>query len=279
MPMESGAWCGVAAVQHSATLENIHLDYILSGADIITTNTYSTSRLMLGLSGYEDNFLEINKKTIAAAHRAKVSSGRRGVLIAGSLSHRGMLTEGTASPDPNTSVSLAKLEESLTELALLLREEGCDLVILEMMYDPNRIKATFAAAEKTGLPIWAGFSARQNNANELVSFHPDEDIPLTTLFSILRHYNADAAGVMHTPSNIIDSAVTILKTGFSGPIFSYPDSGYFKSPSWQFDNIISETALLEFAKDWLKTGVQIFGGCCGLSPGHIRALSTLKKEE
>lgn len=277
VPMEAGAWCGVAAVEHSVILENIHLDYLLSGADIITTNTFSTSRLMLSLSGYEDSFLEINKKTIAAAHRAKISSGKADILIAGSLSHRGMLTQGTASPDPNASVPISKLEESLTELALLLKEEGCDLIILEMMYDPIRMEATFAAAEKAGLPVWAGFSARQSTSSELVSFLPDRDIPLTTLYDILRRFNADAAGVMHTPANIIDNAVEVLKINYSGPIFSYPDSGYFKSPNWQFENIISEASLLQFARDWLKTGVQIFGGCCGLSPNHIKALSTLKQ--
>ena len=54
--MEPGAWCGVAALNNANILEEIHTDYLEAGADIITANTYSTSRLMLALSGYEKTF-------------------------------------------------------------------------------------------------------------------------------------------------------------------------------------------------------------------------------
>ena len=51
VPMDPGAWCGIAALEHSDILKRIHLDYISAGADIITANTYSSSRGMLALSG------------------------------------------------------------------------------------------------------------------------------------------------------------------------------------------------------------------------------------
>ncbi|GIR54616.1 MAG: hypothetical protein CM15mP62_20870 [Rhodospirillaceae bacterium] len=54
------------------------------------------------------------------------------------------------------------------------------------------------AAEKANLPIWAGFSARQDNSGRLLSFLPDEELPLMDIFSILSHYKPDAAGIMHT---------------------------------------------------------------------------------
>tara|TARA_B100000212_G_scaffold94886_1_gene69785 strand:+ start:2210 stop:3148 length:939 start_codon:yes stop_codon:yes gene_type:complete len=277
VPMDPGAWCGVAALEHEDLLKQIHLDYIFSGADVITTNTYSSSRHMLELSGLGQKFSEINKKALEAAHKAREASGKPNVLIAGSLSHRGMISEGTAMPDQNAVIPLKKFEESLTELAYFLKEEGCDLIILEMMYDPTKIEPTFIAAEKAGLPIWAGFSSRRDNIGRLLSFLPDEELPLMDIFRILSNYKPDAAGIMHTPSNAIQASLKELKKVFSGTIFAYPDSGYFKSPNWQFEKIISEQALQDFAGDWIKEGTKIIGGCCGLSPSHIQALARIKQ--
>ncbi len=59
---------------------------------------------------------------------------------------------------------------------------------------------------------------------------------------------------------------------------AYPDSGYFKMPHWQFENVIAPQAFLDYARQWIDQGAQIVGGCCGLSPEHIAALRPLKAE-
>ena len=276
VPMDPGAWCGIAALDNADILEKIHTDYLDAGADIITTNTYSSSRLMLALSGHEDNFLEINKKTINAAQKARESSSKKDILIAGSLSHRGALVEGTALPHAQDSKSFGRMENALTELGSVLREEGCDFILLEMMYDPDRMKVAFSAAEKAGLPVWAGFSARQSTHGEPLSFLPSVDIPLRKLLEILSQFDVDVAGLMHTQSDAIQPSLEILKEKFTAPLFAYPDSGYFKSPNWQFEDVISNDALKQFARKWIEIGATVIGGCCGLTPEHIRALSTLK---
>ena len=276
VPMDPDAWCGIAALDNADILEKIHTDYLDAGADIITTNTYSSSRLMLALSGHAENFLEINKKTIGAAQKAREYSSKKDILIAGSLSHRGALIEGTALPHAQNRKSFGQMENALTELGSVLREEGCDFILLEMMYDPDKMKVAFSAAEKTGLPVWAGFSARQKKYGEPLSFLPSADIPLRELLEILPQFDVDAAGFMHTQSDAIQPSLQILKENFNAPLFAYPDSGYFKSPNWQFEDIISTHALKQFAKKWIEIGATVIGGCCGLTPEHIRALSTLK---
>jgi homocysteine S-methyltransferase len=82
---------------------------------------------------------------------------------------------------------------------------------------------------------------------------------------------------MHTQSDALGSSLEVLKKKYSSPLFAYPDSGYFKSPNWQFENVISNNALKQFAEQWIKTGARVIGGCCGLSPEHIKTLATLKK--
>ena len=57
---------------------------------------------------------------------------------------------------------------------------------------------------------------------------------------------------------------------------AYPDSGYFKSPNWQFSEAISPFELVKFALPWVDNNVNIIGGCCGLGPEHTKQLASLK---
>ena len=276
VPMDPEAWCGPAALENAGVLEGIHRDYIAAGADIVTANTYASSRLMLGPAGFADRFKEINRTAIGAAHRAREASGRDDVLVAGSLSHMCPFVGGTAQQDPEQAPSEAEMADSFGELAMLLRSEGCDLILLEMMYYPERIGPAFDAAMETGMPVWAGFSARRDEDGQVLSYAPERAIPFEDIIQVLRDFDVAAAGIMHTPSNVIGDAITILRGVFTGPLTAYPDSGYFKMPQWHFEDVIPPGELLRFATQWVENGVQIVGGCCGLSPEHIAALRPLK---
>jgi S-methylmethionine-dependent homocysteine/selenocysteine methylase len=55
--MAPGAWCGSVSLGNQALLEKIHLDYIHAGAEIITANTFASSRIMLREAGFEKQFM------------------------------------------------------------------------------------------------------------------------------------------------------------------------------------------------------------------------------
>lgn len=276
VPMDPDAWCGPAALENANVLAAIHRDYIAAGADIITANTYAASRLMLGPAGLSDRLGDIVRTAVDAAYQAREASGRNDILIAGSLSHMSPMIGGTGEHDPTRAPSLAKMAEAFEELACLLGDNGCDLILLEMMYRPERLRPAFEAATNSGLPVWAGFSARYGKDSQVLSYVPDREIPFADLVQVLEEFDVGAAGVMHTPSHVIGDAVAIVRDAFTGPLMAYPDSGYFKMPHWQFENVISPGDLLHFANSWVENGVQIIGGCCGLSPEHIAALAPLK---
>ena len=122
VPMDADAWCGPASLENTAVLERIHGDYLAAGADIITANTYASSRLMLAPAGYGDAFRDINRAAIGAALRAREAFGRDDVLIAGSLSHMAPMVGGSARPDLARAPAEAEMAEAFSELALLLRE-------------------------------------------------------------------------------------------------------------------------------------------------------------
>jgi homocysteine S-methyltransferase len=273
--MDPEAWCGPASLGNAALLEEIHRDYIAAGADIITANTYASSRLMLGPAGFADRFEEINRTAIQAALRARESSGRSDVLVAGSLSHMCPFVAGTAKTDPARRPPDADIAAAFDELSEFLQAEGCDLILLEMMYYPERTRLAFAAAKATGLPVWAGFSARRSEDGRILSFAQDRDIPFEETLEVLEDFDLPVAGIMHTRADITGEALAILRDRFDGPLMAYPDSGYFKMPNWQFEEVIPPEDLLRFARQWQEQGVQVFGGCCGLSPEHIAALRPL----
>jgi homocysteine S-methyltransferase len=276
VPMDPEAWCGPATLKHTDVLESIHRDYIAAGADIITANTFASSRLMLVQAGLADRFEDINRTAVRAALRAREASGHQGVAVAGSLSHMVPVVGSTARSDLARTPLEAEMTDAFGGLAELLRDEGCDLILLEMMYHPDLMVPAFKAATDTGLPVWAGFSARRGEDGQVLGFASDKDIPFEEAVPVLVDFDVAAAGVMHTPSDVVGDAIAILRDIFDGPLIAYPDSGYFKMPQWQFQNVIAPDEFLTFARQWVANGVQVVGGCCGLSPEHISAIAPLK---
>jgi S-methylmethionine-dependent homocysteine/selenocysteine methylase len=55
---------------------------------------------------------------------------------------------------------------------------------------------------------------------------------------------------------------------------TYPECGHFRSPDWEFIDVIPPDELARKAHDWQHLGASIFGGCCGIGPDHIGALTS-----
>ena len=126
------------------------------------------------------------------------------------------------------------------------------------------------------IPIWVCFSCRKSDKGEILSLTDETVIPFSEMIEISKEYNFDGWGIMHSSENILGECIKMIKTNFNGPILAYPDTGGWISPNWIFDTVIEPEKFKEKAKGWFELGAQIIGGCCGTSPDHIRALSTLK---
>ncbi len=266
--MDPEAWCGTAALQNAAALEAVHRDYLAAGARLITANTFATSRVVLNAAGLGARFDEINRVTLDAARVA--AADYPGAVVAGSLSH--MI------PDP--APAPAAFAESCEELASTLKQAGCDVILLEMMFAPERMEAAFAAAIRTGLPVWAGFSVRRGKSGgstEVLSFAQTRDIPFAEILAILKDQPVDAAGIMHSEPEVTGDALAMLRGAFDGPLTAYPDSGHMTDHNWHFDQVIAPAQLHDYAVGWIDRGAQVLGGCCGLGVAHVAALAPLQR--
>jgi methionine synthase I (cobalamin-dependent) len=277
--MDPAAWCGPTTLENERLLKAIHADYIAVGADVVTANTFASSRLMLAQAGLANSVSEINQRAVEAAmHARDAAPGGAGVVVAGSLSHMVPLKQGTAASDPAQLPSQAQLQDAFHELASILSGAGCELIILEMMYDPRRIPAAVDAALATKLPVWFGASARHGRDGKPISFVQSEETPLDIIAEMIPETGVDAAGIMHTGAEIVAEALKVVRRHFGGPLMAYPDSGYFEMPDWRFVDVITPQLFEGFCRDWIASGVQIIGGCCGLTPEHIRAAVRAKVE-
>jgi homocysteine S-methyltransferase len=273
-PMDPAAWCGPATLGNDRLLTEIHADYIGAGAEIVTANTFAASRLMLAEAGLAERSGEIVARAVAAALRAR--EGHPDVVVAGSLSHMVPVIAGTDGLDPTRVPPDAVVAEAIAEVAEGLKAAGVDLIILEMMYHPGRIRLALHAALATGLPVWFGASAKRGADGVLLSFVRHETIPFDEVAALVPSTGVDVAGVMHTGADVVGDALGAVRAHFAGPLMAYPDSGYFAMPDWRFVDIITPDAYAAFCRDWVGRGVQVLGGCCGLGVEHVRAAAAVR---
>jgi S-methylmethionine-dependent homocysteine/selenocysteine methylase len=143
---------------------------------------------------------------------------------------------------------------------------------MEMMRDLDYSMFASEAALATGLPVWIGLSAERSASGGLQGWGRD-DSAFENVARGLAALNPDAMCIMHTSINDTDDAVSVLRKHWSGPIAIYPECGYFQSPDWKFIDVIAPSDLVLRSRGWKKDGVHVFGGCCGIGPEHIHALS------
>ena len=275
--MDPSAWCGPASLTNSELLTQVHLDYIMAGADVITANTFASSRLMLTPAGFANQVEEINRVAVEAALRARELAPKdRKIAVAGSLSHMVPVASGTAKVDQAQLPSSGELSHAFGELAGILKSSGVDHIMLEMMYEPNRIPLALNAALETGLPVWFGMSARRAKDGRAISFDQHNEFPLEEITKLIPKSGVDVAGVMHTGAELVSESLAAIRKNFSGPMSAYPDSGFFEMPDWQFVDVIAPDRLEKFFGTWVAEGAQLIGGCCGLTVDHIHSATRTK---
>lgn len=270
--MHDKAWCAMATVTAPDLLRSVHEDYIRAGARLVTANTYSSNRDMLEHAGLGDRFEELNRTAVnlALEARERCDAADR-VVVAGSISHQVPLVGGDDRPIADAFPSPEIAAERFYEMATLLADAGAEMILLEMMSVPVLVNLAIDAVRDTGLPFWVGFSVRADAEGNPVPYYSPH-LSAAEMFRVISLDGASAAGIMHSNVNVTGAAMEALQSVWAGPVVVYPDSGYFKMPNWQFDDVIPPELLVEYSQAWWKSGARIFGGCCGLGVEHIAAL-------
>jgi homocysteine S-methyltransferase len=260
MALSDTTWSALASRTHYGLLRAIHADFIGAGADVITTNTFATTRFVLEAAGRAEDFALINSRAVAAAREARDSSGRE-VAIAGSISCLPPRFDVHAYPDERTESSAYR------ELAETLAEAGVDFLLLEMMQETRHAPLACEAARSVGLPFWIGMSCRAGPGDALVGFDFPL-VPLTACLPALLRLQPAVVAVMHTPIATIEPALHAVRAQWAGALGAYPELGDGMAPS-----AVTPAQLAVEARRWHAAGARAIGGCCGTTPEHIRAVA------
>ncbi len=260
-----------------AAIEEIHYQYAIAGADILETNTFSSTSIAQADYGMEDAVYELNRDGARlarrAALRAEQADGRRR-FVAGALGP----TNRTASisPDVNNpgyrAVSFDDLRIAYAEQLRGLIDGGADIVLIETIFDTLNAKAAIFATEEVfvekgvRLPVMISGTITDLSGRTLSGQTP------TAFWHSVRHADPFTIGLnCALGANAMRAHLAEISGVADTFVCAYPNAG-LPNEFGQYDESPEEMAaqIEGFARDGL---VNIVGGCCGSTPAHIRAIA------
>ena len=281
VPMGNTAWAATALVSHPQAVLQMHQQYLDAGADIITTNTYSSARHNLEPIGLAERTLELNRLAVTLAQRGRDRyAPDRPVAIAGSVSHFGILVDGEpglalhrhAEPDSQSEFSRELAKQYIREQAECLVEAGVDLLLLESTGNMTQRRWLLEETDHLDIPRWLGYRCRLDLDGEVRVGYGSDDRFADSL-SILQQHQLDAVAIFHSLVEDTTAGLAILQQHWPGLIAAYPEAGRSDyTATNRNDNEASNIApqdLVNVFNQWIASGIPIVGGCCGIDVDYF----------
>ncbi len=257
----------------------IHKEYLEAGADIIETNTFSSTSIAQADYDMQSLAYELNvaaaKCARQAANEYTAKDPSKPRFVAGAI---GPLNKTLSlSPDVNNpgfrAVTFDEVAESYTEQVKGLVDGGVDILLIETIFDTLNSKAAIYAIKNY---------FRQNNIPELpvmisgtitdASGRTLSGQTLEAFYISVMHANPLSIGLNcalgATEMRPHIEELSSLATCYTS---AYPNAG-LPNAFGEYDEQPHETA--HIIEEWAKEGfVNIVGGCCGTTPDHIRYIA------
>ena len=264
-------------ITRPGAIRDLHLAYLRAGADIIATNTFSSTAIAQADYGMSDAAHELNVAGARLAREAADAVQREDGtprFVAGAVGP----TNRTASISPDVSnpgfraITFDQLRDAYAAQMRGLLEGGADLLLVETIFDTLNAKAAIYAlsqiSEERGAPVPVMISATiTDRSGRLLSGQTPEAFwnsvshaaPLSIGFNC-------ALGAREMRAHVADIGRVADTLVCAYPNAGLPNAfgGYDEGPD-QMSGLVGE-----FAASGL---VNIVGGCCGTTPAHIRAIA------
>ncbi|MTH65002.1 methionine synthase [Paracoccus shanxieyensis] len=260
-----------------AAIEEIHYRYAKAGADIVETNTFSSTTIAQADYGLEAAVYDLNfhgaRLVRQALDRATAEDGRPR-WVAGALGP----TNRTASisPDVNNpgyrAVTFDDLRVAYAEQIRGLIDGGADLILIETIFDTLNAKAAIFACEEVfarnnlRLPVMISGTITDLSGRTLSGQTP------TAFWYSVAHAQPVTVGLnCALGAEAMRPHLAELSVVADTLICAYPNAG-LPNEMGQYDESPEDMAaqVLEFAREGL---VNVVGGCCGSTPDHIAAIA------
>lgn len=246
-------------ITHKEEVKKVYSLYKEAGADVIQTNTFQGNRIKLEEYSLGDKTYEFNYES---TRLAKEVMGKDG-FVAASIGPLGILFE------PSGTMTFDQAYETFKEQVKAVADGGADIINFETFTDIAEMRAAlFAAKENTNLPVICSI-AFEANGRTLMGTDP------YTAGVILKSSGADMIGTNCSlgPEHLMDIVKKMYEVG--GICISVkPNAGLPELVNGQV--IYKEPAekFAELAKEFVKYGTRLIGGCCGTTPEFIQAIKS-----
>ena len=266
------------SITRPGLLRSVHDEFLEAGADIIETNTFSSTRIAQAEYGLESAAFDLN---VAAARIARAAADdwtlrtpHKPRFVAGAIgptSKTLSLSERVDSPEFR-SITFDALKDAYAEQVSALVEGGVDLLLVETIFDTLNAKAAIVAIEE----VCAGNASRPplmlSVAITDASGRTLSGQTVDAFWNSVAHANPLSIGV-NCSLGAKDMRPHVAELSRIAPCYvsSYPNAG-LPNAFGEYDEQPGTTGslLAEFASSGL---VDIVGGCCGTTPEHIAAIA------
>jgi 5-methyltetrahydrofolate--homocysteine methyltransferase len=255
-------------------VEKVHRDYLAAGADVIETDTFGGTPIVLAEYDLADQTYYLNKTAAELAKRvaAEFSTPEKPRFVAGSM--------GPTTKLPTLGhIDYDTLKDDFVQQAIALWDGGVDLFIIETCQDVLQIKAALNGVEEV-------FTQKGERRPLMVSVTMETmgtmlvGTEINAVVTILAPYNIDILGLnCATGPDLMKPHIKYLSEHSPFVVSCVPNAGLPENVGgkahYRLTPMELRMSLMHFVED---LGVQVIGGCCGTRPEHIQQLAEITKE-
>ncbi|MBM3773663.1 MAG: methionine synthase, partial [Acidobacteria bacterium] len=247
----------------------IHRAYFEAGADIVETNTFGATALVLGEYQLENDAYDLNFRAAQLARQAaqEFSTSARPRFVAGSMGPT------TKSVTVTGGVTFEQLKQNYYQQAKALVEGGADILLLETCQDTRNVKAGLLAIQRVrreaGLAIPVMVSCTIEPMGSMLAGQTAD-----AFWASVAHMDLMSIGLnCATGPEFMTDHIRTLSELAPVRISCYPNAGLPNEEGRYLETPESLASQLErfVGHGWLN----LAGGCCGTTPAHIRAIAQM----
>ncbi|KGG15282.1 MULTISPECIES: methionine synthase [unclassified Prochlorococcus] len=257
-----------------SAVESVHRSYLEAGCDVIETNTFGATSIVLGEYNIDDLTYEINIRAanLARSLADEYSQISKPRFVAGSI--------GPTTKLPTLGhVSFDELTNSFQLQSEALIEGNVDLIVIETCQDILQVKSALIAINRSfnnlgkQIPIMVSVTMETTGTMLLGT-------EISAVVNILEPFPIDILGInCATGPQEMKTHIEYLSRNSPFEISCIPNAGLPENISgkahYRLTPIELKIQLLNFVNDF---GVRVIGGCCGTTPAHIKQLVNITEE-
>ena len=277
-PFKQPEWSALAMMEAPETVKEVHEDFIKSGAQVISTNSYALVPFHIG----EERFHDRGRALAAASGRiarAAVEETRSGTLVAASIpplfgSYRADLFQ----PDRVAEIASPLIEGLGPYIDLWLCETQ------SLLAEAISVRALIDSLDDQKKPVWISFTLEDAELTSEPLLRSGE--PLVDAVKAVAEIGIDAILFNCCQPEVIGQAIQVtrdkltslnnLEIGIGAYANAFPPQPKHATANEGLDEIrtdLTPVAYLNWARQWQQKGATLIGGCCGVGPEHIALLT------